>query len=118
VIKASWYWYRGRQLIKVIEDPEMNAHTYGDLIFDKGAKIIQWKKDSISTNGAGSTGSYHVRECELIHSYLHVQISSLHGSKTPHETRDTESYRGDSEEEPQRFGHTGYIPEQSNGLVL
>jgi len=47
VIKASWYWYRGRQLIKVIEDPEMNAHTYGDLIFDKGAKIIQWKKDSI-----------------------------------------------------------------------
>jgi hypothetical protein len=25
----------------------MNAHTYGHLIFDKGAKTIQWKKDSI-----------------------------------------------------------------------
>jgi hypothetical protein len=25
----------------------MNPHTYGHLIFDKGAKIIQWKKDSI-----------------------------------------------------------------------
>ena len=25
----------------------MNEHTYGHLIFDKGAKIIQWKKDSI-----------------------------------------------------------------------
>jgi hypothetical protein len=25
----------------------MNPHTYGYLIFDKGAKIIQWKKDSI-----------------------------------------------------------------------
>jgi hypothetical protein len=25
----------------------MNAHTYGHLIFDKGAKIIQWKTNSI-----------------------------------------------------------------------
>jgi hypothetical protein len=25
----------------------MNLHTYGQLIFDKGAKAIQWKKDSI-----------------------------------------------------------------------
>jgi hypothetical protein len=30
-----------------IKDPEMNPHTYGHLIFDKGAKTIQWKKDSI-----------------------------------------------------------------------
>jgi hypothetical protein len=26
------------------------------LIFDKGAKITQWKKDTFSTNGAVSTG--------------------------------------------------------------
>ena len=25
----------------------MNPHTYGHLIFDKGAKTTQWKKDSI-----------------------------------------------------------------------
>jgi hypothetical protein len=25
-----------------LEDPEMNPHTYGHLIFDKGAKTIQW----------------------------------------------------------------------------
>ena len=25
----------------------MNPHTYGHLIFDKGAKTIQWEKDSI-----------------------------------------------------------------------
>jgi hypothetical protein len=25
----------------------MNPHTYGHLIFEKGAKTIQWKKDSI-----------------------------------------------------------------------
>jgi hypothetical protein len=30
-----------------IEDPEVNPHTYGHLIFDKEAKNIQWKKESI-----------------------------------------------------------------------
>jgi hypothetical protein len=30
-----------------IEELEMNPHTYGHLIFDKGAKTIQWEKDSV-----------------------------------------------------------------------
>jgi hypothetical protein len=60
----------------------MNPHTYGHLIFDQGAKTIQWKNDSIFTNGAGSTGGYHEEEWELIHSYLLIQSSSLSGSKT------------------------------------
>jgi hypothetical protein len=49
VIKAVWYWYSNRQVDQWnrIEDPEMNSHTYGHLIFDKGAKTIQWKKYSI-----------------------------------------------------------------------
>jgi hypothetical protein len=61
------------------EDPEMNPHTYGHLIFDKEAKTIQWKK-AFSTNGAGSTVSYHVEECKSIHSYLLVQSSSSSSS--------------------------------------
>jgi hypothetical protein len=36
---------------------------------------------------------------------------------TPHKTKDTETYRGESGEEPQRYGQRGKIPEQnSNGL--
>ena len=49
VIKTVWYWYRDRQKDQWnrIEDPGMNLHTYGHLIFDKGTKTIQWEKDSI-----------------------------------------------------------------------
>jgi hypothetical protein len=46
VRKSVWYWYKDRQVFQWnrIEDPEMNPHTYGYLIFNKGAKTIQWKK--------------------------------------------------------------------------
>ena len=49
VIKTEWCWYRDRQVQnwKKKDDPEMTPYYYGHLIFDKGAKFIQWKIEGI-----------------------------------------------------------------------
>jgi hypothetical protein len=49
VINTAWYCSSNRQVDQwnKTEGPKVNAHSYGHLNFDKGAKTIQWKKDSI-----------------------------------------------------------------------
>ena len=82
IIKTVWYWYK-KTLTSMEQNREpRNPQTYGQLIFDKAGKNIQWNKDNLFSKWCWENWTATCRRMNLDHFMTPYTKLNSNGWKT------------------------------------